>query len=44
MVDNSVPKLGEFKYPYPKNQPTKIDTTENGLIIELEGLDRKWEK
>ena len=44
MIDNLVPKLGEFKYPYPKNKPTKIDTTEDGCIIELEGLDRKWQE
>lgn len=44
MGDKSIPKLGEFKYPYPKGKPTKIDATDNGLIIEIEGLDRKWKK
>lgn len=39
MFDNNIPKLGEFRYPYPKNKPTKIDITHDGCIIELEGLD-----
>lgn len=36
---NDVPKLGEFKYPYPKNRPTDIYETNKGIIIEIEGLD-----
>lgn len=39
MSSNDVPKLGEFKYPYPKNKPTIVDGTNLGLIIEIEGLD-----
>ncbi len=39
MSSNDVPKLGEFKYPYPKNEPTIVDQTSLGIIIEIEGLD-----
>lgn len=36
---NDIPKLGEFRYPYPKNPPTYTDETIKGYIIEIEGLD-----
>lgn len=39
MSNNDIPKLGEFRYPYPKNKPIFIEQTNSGLIIDIEGLD-----
>ena len=36
---DDVPELGEFKFPYPKNETIQIEDSNDGIIIEIEGLD-----